>query len=432
MPRLAVFLFLLCTFSIEAQEPFQLPPAQPFPVYRGAEPFTATKTTRGFMGTVIDVEKTLAKYPETMQPWKPEDLQDVKIYLPLGEGESINDKLYHFTAEWNDETLLQPLRIRDFNFPDYSNTDRDFERRFTAPEWRFRPIELAKNNVVRFKFDFVPIKFQPLDLSEATDFGSIRDKTAPVPEFLDPIVIHGAQIKLFVNGRNHGFDVHFSRDGEKWYSMDDRYSARIPFQMLPFDILFVRVSTDNDEPIKSMSFDFEAILETHGFRGTGETVIGNVRRIERLQKNVDCPLAFLDGSGDLQMIIDNREDEPLRIGSVFSRSYSTQDRFMAGGGSVLSDGLLLGPTIPPQSLGVFSFRIGNDRPGEHSYGFSVGPMMFRFAFLVPGDDDAELPPFRRDIIFEGVDEPPRGREYKPEDGRPFVTFDDAPVISTVQ
>ena len=341
------------------------------PVYRAAVPFIAKMEARtGFGGTMraVDVEQ----YPETVRPWKPEDLNDVNIYLPLGEGESIDDKLYRFVAKWDGTEWKKPLHISDIHFGDYSGGR---EKVIAATDRRYRPIERAKNGVIRCKFEFQPFRAHP----SLTDRG-----TAPIPEFLDPIMILTAQLKVFINGSPYGFDVHFSRDGEKWYP-PGRY-GQIPYRMLPFETLYVRMATESGKPITSASLDFEAILETPGFRGTGETVLAPMSRTTgEHQKAVQCPLAFRDDKGDLVLVINNNEDEPLITDSFFAHRYSTREGFLSGGGSRISDGAIVGPTIPAKSLGVFNLTIPKDQPGEHSFIFGFGGLGFHFTFSCPGN-----------------------------------------------
>ena len=102
MYRLVGLFIVLCVSIAQAEAQLTPPELQNryvtthIPVYRGAEPFTARfqkATRRGVMTVIIDVAKTIAEYPESMRPWKPGDLKGVKIFLPLGDGESIDDKL---------------------------------------------------------------------------------------------------------------------------------------------------------------------------------------------------------------------------------------------------------------------------------------------------------------------------------------------------
>ena len=319
--------------------------------------------------------------------------------------------------------------FQDFGFPDFSSICEDNWDALTLSRkaFRYRPVELAKDNLVRLKFEFVPVKFKPLD----------NVLIPPKPEFLDPIVIRGAQMKILVNGKNEGFNIHFSRDGEKWYG--PRYSGSygvrgindsgfFPSGMLPCEPLFVRIATEDDGPINSFSLDFEAILETPGFRGKGETlIVRGIRHTGEQQKDVACPLAFLDGNGDLQMIIDNSGNEPAHA-SLGHGSYSSWNRFIAGGASVSYSRFgSFGPPVPPQSLEVCTLRISKekDRPGKHHYVFSVGPLHFSLNFLIPDtNDSAPNPPPGTFRMQTQGNEQPRSKEYKPEDGRPFVTFDD--------
>ena len=362
------------------------------PVYRGAEPFTAKFSVFG------DAE-LIAAYPEFTRPWKPDDLKDTKIYLPLGEGESIDDKLYRFKIEWDEESD-EPLRIYDSKFLDASKTSGNwygwpsFDVHAETPtlprEWRYRPIEKMKDNVVCFKFEFVPIKFQPL---ASTENGAAN--IAPVAEFLKPIAIHTVQMGILVNGKNvnrldNGFTVHFSRDGEKWYGT----RARMPSGLLPFETLFVQIATEKGVPIKRFLFDFEAVLETHGFRGTGESVVGYIhKRTDTPPQKVDCMQVFIDENDGLQMIIDNREDEPFRPNGGFASTVRERRNRLANGGgshqSLHADGMHLGPTIPAKSLGVCPLNTFLCRgKSGHYYTYSVGfgPFVFSTTFSVPDTD----------------------------------------------
>ena len=434
MNRLVVLFIALCVTAVKAEE--QTVPPEPelvrftLPIYRGAETFIPkfqAVTQRGPMTTTIDVEKTIAAYPEPMRPWNPDDLENVKIFLPLGDGEEIDDKLYRFTLAWN-ESIDKPLRIQDFRFSDYSHItiDNDDVLTLSRKAFRYRPVELVKDNLVRLKFEFVPIKFTPLDLTdstEATDFsnwiGNIRDKTAPKPEFLDPIVIHTVQMNVLVNKKNTDFKVHFSRDGEKWYGTLS-YDF-FPFRMLPFETLFVRVATDNGVPIDSLLFDFEAILETPGFRGTGETLVGRFfKNTSENRRNIDYPAAFFDSHGDLNLLIDNPDEEPYAIGGWLAHNYSSRHRFGGGMGGFNSDGFFVGPTVPAKSSGVYTFTTSKDE-GNHHYVLSG----FSFSYQCAETDRTgpNPPPGTFRMQTQG-NEQPRSKEYKPEDGRPFVTFDD--------
>lgn len=409
------------------------------PIYRAAEPFTAqfqAVTKSGPTTTKIDVEKTIEAYPEPMRPWKPDDLKGVKILLPLGEGESIDDKLYRFTVAWEEEPTWEgprqkPLRISDFRFHDESvYREKDDDRSAPKPEVRFLPIESAKASMIRCKFEFKPIRFRPLDFS-GIDFSNIKDQTAPKPEFLGSLVIHTAQMKILVNDKNEGFNVHFSRDGKKWYGVQGGVgNPWMPTGLLPYEALYVRIATEKGREIKKFSLDFEAILETHGFRGTGETIVGDVNRgTGERKKEIDCPWLLLDGSGNLHMILDNREDEPLQIGSWLSHNFRSRSRFggVLAAGAFSSDGFHVGPTIPAKSLGIYTMKTADDQPGEHSYIFSIGHLGFHLRFLIPETDrmGPNPPPGFSRITIEGEENKPRRNdEYKPEDKTPFVTFDD--------
>jgi hypothetical protein len=54
------------------------------------------------------LEAMIEALPVTMRPWKSQDLENVKIYLPLGDGESIHDKLYRFAIDWQNEIPNKP------------------------------------------------------------------------------------------------------------------------------------------------------------------------------------------------------------------------------------------------------------------------------------------------------------------------------------
>ena len=317
MKRLTILFIVLCLPIVMAEERDRQA-ANRLPIYRGAEPhiteLLAVTPTWGGTVEIGNFEQWLESYPQSMLPWKPEELKDVKIYLPLGEGESIDDKIYRFQVAWGDKETPAPLHI--------VNDRASWEKWQHAEEpnsplhsraFRYRPLEMEKDNVVRFKFEFVPVKFKPIATWEGMG-NMMRFTNAPVPEFLDPLVINTAQMRVLVNERSDGFSIHFSNDGERWYRVGNRpnYQGQMtmPRNLLPFETLYVRIATNNNVPIGSFSLDFEAILETRGFRGTGTTGFGRIST-----NRVNFPLAFYDGNDDLVLLIDNPGEEPFQTGS---------------------------------------------------------------------------------------------------------------------
>ena len=342
------------------------------------------------------------------------------VFLPLGEGESIDDKYYRFVANWGDAKPEKPLRVQDIHFGDHSDLyvkEKDAEA--SMPVFRYRPIELVKDNVIRCKFDFQPVRFRLLETphSRMTDIG------LAIPKYLDPITIVTAQLKVLINGKADGFNIHFSRDGEKWYPLWENY---LPYRMLPFETLYVRIATESGEPISSASLDFEAILETHGFRGTGETVVAPVSKATgEHAKAVDCPLAFRDDQGDLILFIDNDMDEQLKTGSWFSHGSSFRPKFQGGplGGGYMGDGVIAGPIIPAKCLGIFKMAIPKDEPGEHYFMFGFGGLDFHFTFDLPETDHSGPNPWPG--FSSGMIEWDTDREYDP--GK-LGSKDTAPII----
>ena len=380
MPRVVLIVIVCCFFPVCGMAQSEsLPTEQPkeakqieyqpgiLDIYRAAAPFVAKiepTIKRGATTVTFNVENILNSYPESMRPWKPEELKNMKILLPLGEGESIDDKLYRFLAEWDieDEKADDPLIIHDIGFFDHSRFYTDKETPPLSPCFRYRPIELLKDDVIRCKFEFRPIRYRHL-----TEPPQSYDM-APVPEFLAPLAIHTAQLKVLINGKKQGFSIHFSRDGEKWYSQ--REMGLMPFQMLPFETLHLRIATEDKKPITKAMIDFEAILETHGFRGSGETLAGNLSRMKGNQaRNVDCPLAFFDDTGDLVICIDNNEEEPFSTSSLLAHNYQSMERFQGCplGGGFNADGFIMGRNIAANSMGIFTLPISKDEPGHHTY-----------------------------------------------------------------
>jgi len=332
MKRLTILFIVLCLPLLQAQGQVQNRPTTHIPIYRGTEPLITKETERIralLEGTHEEAgedrfERWRQHFPQSRYPWNPEELEGVNVFLPLGEGESINNYAYRFTVAWDKETPPQPLHIVDDRWGGYRLPD---DRNIVSPlllqprTFRYRPIELEKGNVVRFKFEFVPVKFRPLTRPERHDsledwsayVEFIRNQTAPVPEFLDPLVINTAQMRVLVNGKSDGFSIHFSDDGERWYSVNNRPDHRgrlsMPQNLLPSETLYVRIAMDNTTPrlIESFSFDFEATLETRGFHGIGTTRLGQV-----VGDRVNLPLVFLDGNGDIVLLMDNPESKPYR------------------------------------------------------------------------------------------------------------------------
>jgi len=437
MKRLTILFIVLCLPIVMAEEQEHV--VTHAPIYRGAEPhFTelsaTTRTGIGSTSTIPNFEQWLESYPQSMLPWKPEELKDVKIYLPLGEGESIDDKIYRFNIHW-DNNAPTPLHI--INDRAHFERQPDFGERNSplhSRAFRYRPIELEKNNVVRFRFEFQPVKFRPLDHSGAPDPADfiahnehLRNQIAPVPEFLAPLVINTAQMRVLVNGRSDGFSIHFSNDGERWYSINNRPYVRgqmtMPRNLLPFETLYMRIATNNDVPIGSFSLDFEALLETHGFRGTGMTSFGQTSGRGNSGGSVRFPLAFYDGDDNLVLFIDNDRDQPYHTGmghynfSGSGYSYRFGNTFSgAGGGFRSAHRMSVGPTVPANSTGVYIHPTDKDIPGSHGY------LLDRFNFRYESERAPMSPNPPPEIIriFAGSQ---RG-ELTPRSDSPYVRFED--------
>jgi hypothetical protein len=425
MYRLAIPFIVLCfpLLTVEGQEPNQ---QSHLPIYRGAMPFMSERQEPT---TTIINGKTYTNHPKPSPPWKPEDLKNFKTFLPLGEGESIDDNVYRFTVTWQPPVTDTPLLIRDLSIQDNSDflgvrgnfrdaLDRVHGAIIPTLELRYRPIELVKGNVVRFKFEFVPIRF----LSVLTE---------PKQEFLDLITINTAQMKILVNGKKEGFTVHFSRDGKQWYGLKQSDPVemgkligsekpfqlpyeQMPYDLLPHEVLFLRIATKDSNPIESFMFDFQTILETPGFCGKGETFVGLVTG---RKSGVHCTSAFFDDENNINFLIDNTGSEALKIGGI-SASYHSDGFSMAHG-----DGYFTGPTILANSSGIYRFMT-NKEPGEHRY-ILTGDIGFNFAYqLTEAEKRWHVPHFSRAGYAEGIVLPPRSKEYKPEDGQLAITFED--------
>jgi len=431
MKRLTILFIALCLPIVMAEEQEQNQPNRiHLAIYRGAEPFVAqfqSEFRQGAGSTTLGTPQSLiAALPETARPWKPEQLENVKIFLPLGEGESIDDRLYRFTANWDnrDKEKEKPLRVYQAerslgnDFPPFEG-----DAALRTPESVYRPIELVTDNVVRFKFEFVPIRFKPITTWEGMG-NMMRFTNAPVPEFLDPLVIDRAGIEILVNGKREGFNIHFSRDGEKWYGtriarfreLSGDYLARgfMPPLILPFETLYVRVATDNGEPIEQFFFDFEAVLLTHGFRGTGETFV-SCGTINRRDQNGKHPQAFFDSNNDIHFLLYNASAEPVNTGGALT----TQTRGELGGGS--GHGVYYGPIIPANSFGVFTFVTLKD-PGSYRQMFGSAIGSFDIVYHVAPDKTAPNPsPLRmRNAMSGGM----RGNWEERAADLPYVRFED--------
>ena len=355
------------------------------PVYGSAVPFlppehelSGKKTvSRGGSTTTWTIPSPRLSY------WNKNDLKDIRLLLPLGEGESIHDKLYSFKADWETDPAL-PFFVQDYAFDDHAFISEAHDKTF-SPEQRFRTIEILNTGMLQLKFDFKPVKF---NVPAKIDWTNRNEVTAEKPEFLEAIPILTAKLKVRINGKNDGFVVSFSKDGEYWHTVrrtqkqHPTWPEHDTFAGFPCETLFVRIKIDDEKSIERVSVDFEAILKTSGFIGHGMTEFGRVSKDHGSHKRpIEIPFAFLAPDKNLYAFFDNRGDEPYKIGGWLAHNYSDRERFGQGMGGHNADGGHSGPTVPPKSIGVYACGANPGYPGEHMYVFHCAGISFIYEFL---------------------------------------------------